>query len=112
MKCHNHSLEQLAQAKQAWYEKEVARKDLIAELKEQLAEANQDINMTNKALIQLKKYENTINPEPKLSDFCKPPDEMKHYQNLAIGTLGLVSGMGLVKILSLLVKWRKVLYLI
>ena len=48
MERHNHSLEQLAQAKQAWYEKEVARKDLIAELKEQLAEANQDINMTNK----------------------------------------------------------------
>ena len=100
IKRHNHSLEQLAKDKQKWYQEEVRRKDHIAELKEQLAHANSDINATNRALIQLKKYEDTVNPEPVLSDYYQPSDEMKHYQTLAVGALGLASGMGLVKVLG------------
>ena len=96
-------MEKLAQAKQEWYEKDVDRKDHIAQLKEEVAQANKDINFTNKALVQLKKYEGIIHPEPKLNDFYQPSAELKHYQNFAIGALGLVSGVSLVKILGLLV---------
>ena len=50
---HNH--EQLAKAKQEWYENEVARKDHIAQLELELKKANQDLVLTNKALMQLSK---------------------------------------------------------
>ena len=93
-------MEQLAKDKQKWYQEEVRRKYHIAELKEQQAQANSDINATIRALIQLKKYEDTVNPEPVLSDYYQPSDEMKHYQTLAVGALGLASGMGLVKVLG------------
>ena len=53
MERHYRVLEQLAKDKQEWYE-EVKCKDPITKIKEQLAEANQDINMTNISLIQLK----------------------------------------------------------
>ena len=36
IKRHNHALEKLAQAKQEWYEKEVQRKDHIAQLQEEI----------------------------------------------------------------------------
>ena len=46
------------------------------------------MNATNRALVQLRKYQDTtVNPEPKLSDYYQSSNEMKHYQNLAIGTL-------------------------
>ena len=90
-------------AKNEWYEKDMGWKDHIAELKEELAQANQDMNAMNKSLLELKKYENTVNIEPKLSDYYEPSDEMKHYQNFAIGALGLVSGTSLVKVLGVLV---------
>ena len=102
IKRHNRAFEKLARAKQEWFEQETAHKNHIAQLREQLNEANQDINITNKSLIQLKKYEDIINPEPKLSDYYQPSEKMKHYQNLAIGALGLVSGVSLVKILGVL----------
>ena len=104
MSRHNRSLEKLAQAKQAWYEKEVKRKNHIQELKEQLNEANQDLNATNKSLIQLKKYEDTVNLEQiMLSDYYQPSDQFKQlYQTIAIVTLGLLSEMGLVKVLGMM----------
>ena len=62
------------------YEDEIKRHNLehIAQLRQELADSNHDFNVTNEALIQLKKYEETINPEPKLSDYYKPSREMKH----------------------------------
>ena len=47
---HNKTLEYSAKAKEKWYESEVAKKDRIRQLREQLSNANSDINQTNKAL--------------------------------------------------------------
>ena len=101
--CHNHALEQLAKAKQEWYEHEVVRKDHIAQLERQLRKANQDLNLANKAPVQLSQYQSTVTPEPKLSDHYQPSQEMQHYPNLAVGTLGLVTGVGLVRFLGMFV---------
>ena len=49
IKTHNHTLENFARVKERWYENEVA-KDQIQRLREQLSDANADINDTNHAL--------------------------------------------------------------
>ena len=35
----------------------------------------------------------TFHKKPELSDFYKPSEKMKHYQNLTMGITGLGSGM-------------------
>ena len=93
IKRHNLALEHLSEAKQKWYEKEVARKNEIEAKRRQLADANADINITNKALASLSKaLEYQINKleleaseasEPNLNDYYKPSKEMEEYQALA-----------------------------
>ena len=97
MKRHNIAVEKLTKAKSKWYEKDVACKDHIAKHKELLVQANQDINMT-----QLKQYEDTVNPELQFSDSYQPSEEMKHYQTFAVGALGHASGVGLTKVVGLM----------
>ena len=50
MKRHNKAVENLAKAKEEFYEKEIKRHDRIQELRQQFADANTDVNETNKAL--------------------------------------------------------------
>ena len=50
IKRHNEAMEKLTKAKEAWYEREVARKDRIAQLRLELEDANKDFNETNRAL--------------------------------------------------------------
>ena len=91
IKRHNLALEHLSETKQKWYEKEVARKNEIEAKRHQLADANADINITNKALASLSKaLEYQVNrlefeaePEPNLNDYYKPSKEMEEYQALA-----------------------------
>ena len=93
IKRHNLALEHLSEAKQKWYEKEVARKNEIEAKRRQLADANADINITNKALASLSKaLEYQINKleleaseasEQNLNDYYKPSKEMEEYQALA-----------------------------
>ena len=100
IKRHNLALEQLSKAKEEWYEKEVARKNDIEVKRHQLADANADINVTNKALsslskaleYQITKLELEGKPEPNLSDYYKPSKEMEEYQAITIAIVGVGSG--------------------
>ena len=102
IKRHNLALEQLSVAKQKWYEKEVARKNDIEAKRHQLADANVDIHITNKALLSLSKalkyqinkleLEASEASEPNLNDYYKPSKEMEEYQALAMAIVGLGSG--------------------
>ena len=97
---HNLALEQLSKAKEKWYEKEVARKNDIEAKRHQLADANADINVTNKALsslskaleYQITKLELESKPKPTLNDYYKPSKEMEEYQMITIAVVGVGSG--------------------
>ncbi len=47
---HNLATEALAKAREKFYEEKVIRKDKLQEAKQEIADANQDIEQTNKAL--------------------------------------------------------------
>ena len=50
MKRHNLAMEQLTAAKEKWYEKTVEKKNKVALLRQQLEDANKDLDATNEAL--------------------------------------------------------------
>ena len=66
--------------------------------RQELSDANADINATNKALDEYKKalviqHEGkTLTREPNIWGCYKPSDDMEEYMTLTIGTLGLVGG--------------------
>ena len=98
IKRHNLALEQLSVAKQKWYEKEVARKNNIEAKRHQLVEANMDIKITNRALLELNHYSEVTEArskasEPNLNDYYKPSKEMEGYQTLTMAAVGLGSGL-------------------
>ena len=105
IKRHNKALEDLAKAKETFYENEVKQRDKIEELKQELADANNYIENTNRALDMLRKvqtveYNNMkFDREPKLSDFYQQSDEMNKYQYITIGVIGIGSGYLLSKTL-------------
>ena len=98
IKRHNKALEELAKTKEAFYQNEVKQRDRIMQLRQQLADTNKDIGETNRALEQLRQVQSiqyngkTFNREPQLNDFYKPSDEMKEYQYITIGVVGVGSG--------------------
>lgn len=76
MKRHNLATEKLAAAKEKWYENQVEKKNKMELLRQQLSDANADINKTNNALDNLKKitYENkTFIREPHISETFMNP---------------------------------------
>ena len=84
IKRHNEAMEKLSEAKEKWYEKQVEKKEEIEKLRQQLSDANADINRTNMSLKTLEQeYSEAAGNEPKLEDYYKPSDEMKEYQNVA-----------------------------
>ena len=104
MERHNKALEDLAKAKETFYQNEVKQHDMIQQLRQQLADANKDIDSTNKALDLLKQVQSiqyngkTFDREPQLSDFYKPSEEMKNYQCLVIGSIGVGAGYVIYKV--------------
>ena len=109
IKRHNLALEQLSVAKQKWYEEEVARKSDIETKRHQLAEANVDIKITNKALLELSRYEaiqtkRSLENEPDLNDYYKPSKEMEGYQALPMAAVGLGSGLAGYKVYKMVSK--------
>ena len=99
IKRHNEAMEKLAKDKEKWYEEQVKRKEEIEKLRQQLSDANADINRTNTALKTLvrvksleKEYSESAGNEPKLEDYYKPSDEMKEYQNVAFFLVGISGG--------------------
>ena len=91
---HNKAIEALTAARQRFYEQETKRKDKIANLERQKQNASKDFAQINdlfEELTQLKQEQSEART-PLLSDFYKPSDEMKHYQNVATGVIGLATG--------------------
>ena len=102
MKRHNLAMEELTKAKEKWYENQVEKKNRIQEMRQELSDANADINATNKALENLQKITykgKTFTREPQTYDYYEPSDEMKEYLHLAVGFAGLVGGWGIHKVL-------------
>ena len=101
MKRHNQAMEKLTAAKEKWYKNQVENKNRIDLLRQQLSNANADINKTNKALDDLQKitYEDKMFiREPHISDFYKPSNEMEEYQHVVVGLAGLAGRWGAYKI--------------
>ena len=103
IKRHNKAIEKLAKAKEAWYEREVRRKDRITQLRIEISDANKDLAVTNKALKELAEVSKAsqVDRQPTIHDYYEPSDEMKKYQDATIGAVGLASGAALVKFLGL-----------
>ena len=103
MKRHNTALENLAKAKQAWTEREIARKNKIKRLRLEQEDADKDFEKANRALrfLQKVKKASSIDTQPTIHDFYEPWNEMKKYQDITIGVVGLVTGASIMKIISL-----------
>ena len=95
MKRHNKALESLAVAKEKFYENEVKQHDKIQLLRQKLADANKDIEETNKALDMLRQVRTisydgvSYSRKPQLNDFYKPNDKMREYQYVTVVGLGI-----------------------
>ena len=96
IKRHNEAMEKLSRDKEKWMEKQMERKEEIQRLRQQLSDANEDINQTNKSFEILKKLQNEYQEEeenkPKLENYYKPSKEMKEYKNIFFLLGGLISG--------------------
>ena len=98
IKRHIKALEELAKAKEAFYQNEVKEHGRIQKLRQQLADGNIDIEDTNRALAQLRQVQSikyngqTFNSEAQLNDFYHPSDKMKEYQYITIGVVGVGTG--------------------
>ena len=103
IKRHNEGMEKLSEAKEKWYKKQVEKKEQIEKLRQQLSDANADINRTNMSLKTLSEMNNRVKSleqeyntaeenKPKLEDYYKPSDEMKEYQNVAFFLVGISVG--------------------
>ena len=57
MKRHNKALEELAASKEKFYENEVKQRDRIQQLRQELSDANEDLERTNKALDNLRRVQ-------------------------------------------------------
>ena len=105
MSRHNRAVENLARSKELFCEREVLKHDEIQRLRQRLADANDDIKTTNEMLDQLRQIRTiqyqgvSYDREPQLSDFNKPSDEMREYQYIVGGALGLGFGYTMYKLI-------------
>ena len=93
-KRHNEAIEELTKAREKFLEQETARKDHLAKLKRELAEANQDEIATNRALDVLSEFIKSNPPlrEPLLQDFYSSSDEAKKYNTIGVVIFALLFG--------------------
>ena len=103
MKRHNKAMEKLQKDREAWYEKTVEKKNKIALLRQQLIDANKDLDRGNEALHQLRtameEADRLEEEEPTINDYYEPSDEMKMYMDVVTGVVGSVSGFLVTKFL-------------
>ena len=100
MKRHNFAMEQLKAAQDEWYKKSVEKKNKVALLRQQLQDANKDLDATNEALHRLRTaMDEDIGSKPTINDYYEPSDEMKTYTNVAVGVTGSVAGALATKLL-------------
>ncbi|CAB4016668.1 Hypothetical predicted protein [Paramuricea clavata] len=89
---HNIAMENLTAEREKYLEEVTNRRNKIAQLKAELAEANRDINATNKALELIRRINEltrTAMPrKPQLSNHYKPSSEMEEYMAI----FGLIMG--------------------
>jgi hypothetical protein len=95
IKRHNLATEELVKAKEKFYEEEVRRKDKSQELRQEIADANQDIEQTNEALDRLRGFQSVTQSykEPKIEDFYSPSPDMRKYQKITSVGMGVGTGL-------------------
>ena len=101
MKKHNEAMEKLSEEKEKWYERTVEKKNKIALLRQELSDANKDLDEVNEPLHNLRTATEELeeDKEPTLDEYYEPSDEMKGYMSIVTGVIGSVSGYLLTKIL-------------
>ena len=103
MKRHNEAMEKLSEEKEKWYEKTVEKKNKIALLRQQLIDADKDLDRGNEALHNLRtameEADKLEDEKPTINDYYEPSDEMKMYMNVVTGVVGSVSGFLVTKLL-------------
>lgn len=95
MKRHNLAEEDLARAKEKFFENETKNRDKIEKRRSQLVSANKDMENVNDSLDLLQKvtYKNRVfTRRPIINDFYKPSPKMKEYQYIWTGIVGLGAG--------------------
>ena len=81
-KRHNLALEQLEKARQEWNQKDIERREKIADLRQERSDAKADFNDINKSLKDYEKVTTLVfggrkfTREPHIWDFYDPSDEM------------------------------------
>jgi hypothetical protein len=85
-KRHNLAMENLTAEREKYLEEVTDRRNKLAQLKEELTEANRDISDTNKALELVRRIDElgmkAMPPRPQLSNHYKPSNEMEEYMAL------------------------------
>jgi hypothetical protein len=85
MKRHNLVTEALVKLKEKFYEEEVKRKDKLQELRQDIADTNQGIEQTNKALDRLRDGSVMQSyKEPRIEDSYSPNPDMRKYQKIML----------------------------
>jgi Skp family chaperone for outer membrane proteins len=91
-KRHNMAMEALTAEREKYLEEVTNRRNKIVQLREELAEANSDIKLTNQSLELLRRINEltrkTLPRKPQLSNHYKPSPEMEEYMAL----FGLLTG--------------------
>ena len=74
----------VVKVKENFYEEEVKRKDKLQKLRQEIADTNQDIEQTNKALDRLRDFQSVTQSykEPKIESFYSPSPNMRIYQKI------------------------------
>ncbi|CAB4036148.1 Hypothetical predicted protein [Paramuricea clavata] len=103
VKRHNRALEELATAKEKFYESEVKRRNEELRRRQEILDANHDIEETNKALDELRNFSrrqdlSALDRKPKFEDYYQPSDEMQKYLTMTVGILGVGGGYVLTRI--------------
>ena len=81
-------------------QKKRRKKNKVALLRQQLVDANKDLDATNEALHKLRPaMDEDIGQEPTINDYYEPSDEMKTYTNVVVGVTGSVAGALATKLL-------------
>ena len=81
-------------------QKKRRKKNKVALLRQQLVDANKDLDATNEALHKLRTaMDEDTGPEPTINDYYGPSDEMKTYKNVVVGVTGSFAGALVTKLL-------------
>ena len=72
----------------------------MVKLRLELSDVNKDFEETNRA-VKLLENASRVDAQPTIHNFYEPSDEMKKYQNVTMGAVGLATGVAIIKIYGL-----------